>query len=176
MAKIEYMTNAFQSDLKPRARLVLHCLALHSNKEGQCFPSIKTIAKECGYSVNTIKRALDDLVESGFVVKEARFDTERKHGGQTSNLYTLNIVQSNDNQKEEPVMAEKQVIDIVTESKEEKADDTEDKTVVEKTNDNNELGVALKDYCQNQRHEKIERSYPTYNFTWAGEEPKGASP
>ena len=176
MAKIEYMTNAFQSDLKPRARLVLHCLALHSNKEGQCFPSIKTIAKECGYSVNTIKRALDDLVEAGFVVKEARFDTERKHGGQTSNLYTLNIVQSNDNQKEEPVMAEKQVIDIVTESKEEKADDTEDKTVVEKTNDNNELGIALKDSCQNQRHEKIERSYPTYNFTWAGEEPKGASP
>jgi DNA-binding transcriptional regulator YhcF (GntR family) len=176
MAKIEYMTNAFQSDLKPRARLVLHCLALHSNKEGQCFPSIKTIAKECGYSVNTIKRALDDLVEAGFVVKEARFDTERKHGGQTSNLYTLNIVQSKDNQNEEPVMAEKQVIDIVTESKEEKADDTEDKTVVEKTNDNNELGVALKDYCQNQRHEKIERSYPIYNFTWAGEEPKGASP
>ena len=176
MVKIEYMTNAFQSDLKPRARLVLHCLALHSNKEGQCFPSIKTIAKECGYSVNTIKRALDDLVESGFVVKEARFDTERKHGGQTSNLYTLNIVQSNDNQKEEPVMAEKQVIDIVTESKEEKADDIEDKTAVEKTNEINELGVALNDYCQNQRREKIERSYPTYNFTWAGEEPKGASP
>ncbi len=176
MAKIEYMTNAFQSDLKPRARLVLHCLALHSNKEGQCFPSIKTIAKECGYSVNTIKRALDDLVEAGFVVKEARFDTERKHGGQTSNLYTLNIVQSKDNQNEEPVMAEKQAMDNVTESKEEKADDIEDKTAVEKTNDNYELGVALDDYCQNQRREKIERAYPTYNFTWAGEEPKGASP
>lgn len=92
MAKIEYMTNAFQSDLKPRARLVLNCLALHCNKEGQCFPSIKTIAKECGYSVNTVKRALDDLVKAGFITKEARFDTERKHGGQTSNLYTLNIV------------------------------------------------------------------------------------
>lgn len=65
----------------------------HYNKEGQCFPYIKTIAKECGYSVNTVKRALDDLVKAGFVTKEARFDTGRKHGGQTSNLYTLNIVE-----------------------------------------------------------------------------------
>lgn len=73
-------------------------------------------------------------------------------------------------------MAEKQAMDNVTESKEEKADDIEDKTAVEKTNEINELGVALNDYCQNQRREKIERSYPTYNFTWAGEEPKGASP
>ena len=42
MAKIEYMQSTFCSDLKPRARLVLQCLILHSNKEGTCFPSIKT--------------------------------------------------------------------------------------------------------------------------------------
>ena len=33
MAKIEYMQSTFCSDLKPRARLVLQCLILHSNKE-----------------------------------------------------------------------------------------------------------------------------------------------
>lgn len=101
MAKIEFMTNAFQSDLKPRARLVLNCLALHCNKDGQCFPSIRTIARECGYSINTVKRALDDLVKAGFVVKEARFDVECKHGGQTSNLYTLNIVEPKKEEKQE---------------------------------------------------------------------------
>ena len=37
MAKIEYMQSTFCSDLKPRARLVLQCLILHSNKEGDVY-------------------------------------------------------------------------------------------------------------------------------------------
>ena len=49
MAKFEYMQRAFSSELKPRARLVLQVLVLHCNKEGECFPSIKTIAAKCGY-------------------------------------------------------------------------------------------------------------------------------
>ena len=88
MAKFEYMQRAFFSELKPRARLVLQVLVLHCNKEGECFPSIKTIAAKCGYGVSTVKRALDELVKAGYIVKQARFD-ERKNGGQTSNLYTL---------------------------------------------------------------------------------------
>ena len=88
MAKFEYMERAFSSGLKPRARLVLQVLVLHCNKEGECFPSIKTIAAKCGYGVSTVKRALDELVKAGYIVKQARFD-ERKNGGQTSNLYTL---------------------------------------------------------------------------------------
>lgn len=44
MAKFEYMQRAFSSELKPRARLVLQVLVLHCNKEGECFPSIKTIS------------------------------------------------------------------------------------------------------------------------------------
>ena len=88
MAKFEYMERVFSSGLKPRARLVLQVLVLHCNKEGECFPSIKTIAAKCGYGVSTVKRALDELVKAGYIVKQARFD-ERKNGGQTSNLYTL---------------------------------------------------------------------------------------
>ena len=88
MAKFEYMQRAFSSELKPRARLVLQVLVLHCNKEGECFPSIKTIAAKCGYGVSTVKRALDELVKAGYIVKQARFH-ERKNGGQTSNLYTL---------------------------------------------------------------------------------------
>ena len=81
MAKFEYMQRAFSSELKPRARLVLQVLVLHCNKEGECFPSIKTIAAKCGYGVSTVKRALDELVKAGYIVKQARFD-ERKNGGQ----------------------------------------------------------------------------------------------
>lgn len=74
MAKFEYMQRAFSSELKPRARLVLQVLVLHCNKEGECFPSIKTIAAKCGYGVSTVKRALDELVKAGYIVKQARFD------------------------------------------------------------------------------------------------------
>lgn len=167
MAKIEFMTNAFQSDLKPRARLVLNCLALHCNKDGHCFPSIRTIARECGYSVNTVKRALDDLVKAGFVVKEARFDKERKHGGQTSNLYTLNIVEPKKDEKQE-VNEEK--------GKNNKKECSLKKAAVKKGSVNVGLGEAHlcnDDFCEINRGEK---EYSSYEFTWAGEEAKGASP
>lgn len=88
MGKFEYMQSAFSSGLKPRARLVLQCLVYHADREGSCFPSLKTIAAECSYGLTTIKRALRELCEAGYVIREARFD-KRKNGGQTSNLYTL---------------------------------------------------------------------------------------
>lgn len=93
MNKFEYIKGVFGSDLKPRARLVLQCLIYHANKDGFCFPSIKTIASECGYGLSTIKRALNDLCEAGYIEKTARFD-ERKNGGQTSNLYALSEIEN----------------------------------------------------------------------------------
>lgn len=51
-------------------------------------PRLSCLAAKCGYGVSTVKRALDELVKAGYIVKQARFD-ERKNGGQTSNLYTL---------------------------------------------------------------------------------------
>jgi len=98
MNKFEYIKGVFGSDLKPRARLVLQCLIYHADKDGMCFPSIKTIAAECGYGLSTVKRALNDLCEAGYIEKTARFD-ERKNGGQTSNLYALS-------EKEIPVVEE----------------------------------------------------------------------
>lgn len=92
MNKFDYIRGVFGSDLKPRARLVLQCLIYHANKDGMCFPSIKTIAAECGYGLSTVKRALNDLCEAGYIEKTARFD-ERKNGGQTSNLYALTEVE-----------------------------------------------------------------------------------
>lgn len=88
MQKYDRMKTVFGSDLKPRARLVLQCLIYHADKDGMCFPALKTIAAECGYGLTTVKTALKELCEAGYIRKEARFD-ERKNGGQTSNLYTL---------------------------------------------------------------------------------------
>lgn len=171
MAKIEYMTNAFQSDLKPRARLVLNCLALHCNKDGQCFPSIKTIAKECGYSVNTVKRALDDLVKAGFITKEARFDTERKHGGQTSNLYTLNIVKPKKEESKSPEVEREQ-----SEQVKENGSIKKEPGVKGEVYDNRELGAAHSVQDKSSVEISPDMAYPTYNFSWARGQAKGASP
>ncbi len=94
MQKYDRIKTVFGSDLKPRARLVLQCLIYHADKDGMCFPALKTIAAECGYGLTTVKTALKELCEAGYIRKEARFD-ERKNGGQTSNLYSLyhNITQ-----------------------------------------------------------------------------------
>jgi len=88
MMKIKLMQTIYASDLKSRAILVMNYLIFRANKEGTCFPAIKTIAKECNISVNTVKRALSDLVNAGYVQKDTRFIKE-KNGAQTSNLYTL---------------------------------------------------------------------------------------
>lgn len=86
--KIKLMQTIYASNLKSRAILVMNYLVFRANKEGTCFPAIKTIAKECHIGVNTVKRALDDLIKAGYVQKNARF-IEEKNGAQTSNLYTL---------------------------------------------------------------------------------------
>jgi|GEM_PF-78248 len=92
MRQHELFKSIYASNLKSRAVNVMSCLITHMNiKENTCFPSIKTIAKCCSISVNTVKRALDDLAEAGFVEKEARF-IEAKNGAQTSNLYRLSAV------------------------------------------------------------------------------------
>lgn len=98
MNKFEYLKGVFVSELKPRARLVLQCLIYHADKDGFCFPSIKTIAAECGYGLSTVKRALNELCEAGYIEKTARFD-ERKNGGQTSNLYMLSEVSTSNEQE-----------------------------------------------------------------------------
>lgn len=86
--KIKLIQTVYASDLKSRAILVMNYLIFRANQEGTCFPAIKTIARECNIGVNTVKRALDDLVDAGYVKKDARF-IKAKNGAQTSNLYTL---------------------------------------------------------------------------------------
>ena len=55
-----------------------------ADKDGKCWPAIKTIARELNLSPSTVKRALNDLCQAGLVTKETRW---RENGGLTSNLY-----------------------------------------------------------------------------------------
>lgn len=74
------------ADLPARARLVYMYLQDRANKDGTCWPAVKTIARDLKLSRSTVKRALRDLVDAGYLNKQYRF---RKNGSFTSNLYTL---------------------------------------------------------------------------------------
>ena len=62
-----------ESELSTSARLVAVMLMYHVNlKNGLCYPSISTLALECGCQPTTIKKALTELREFGFVEWETK--------------------------------------------------------------------------------------------------------
>lgn len=82
-----YFSSIYADDRLPhRTKAVYMYLKDRSDKNGQSWPGIKTIARELNVSTSTVKRAVDDLIRLGYMEKETRF---RENGGQTSNLYTL---------------------------------------------------------------------------------------
>ncbi len=84
---VAYYDTIYQdTELSHRAKAVYIYLKDHSNKEGACWPGIKTIAAGVSLSRSTVKRALDDLVKAGLVEKSSRW---RENGGSTSNLYRI---------------------------------------------------------------------------------------
>lgn len=83
----ELKKQAYASSLKSRALSILIYLIDRSNKDLTCFPAIPTMAEQLHISVSTVKRALHELVDAGYIEKDARF--RDKNRGQTSNLYTL---------------------------------------------------------------------------------------
>ena len=87
MNQFEMKQRAYQSNLKSRALQVLLYLIDRANKEQICFPAVPTIGRELHISISTVKRAMRELVEAGYVTKESRFREGNR--GQTSNLYTL---------------------------------------------------------------------------------------
>lgn len=86
----ELKKQAYASDLKSRALSILIYLIDRSNKDLICFPAIPTMAEQLHISVSTVKRALKELVEYGYIQKEAR--SRANNRGQSSNLYTLMLL------------------------------------------------------------------------------------
>lgn len=84
---------AYASSLKSRALSVLIYLIDRSNQDSTCFPAIPTMAEQLHISESTVKRALKELIEAGYIQKEARF--RENNGGQSSNLYTLILLEQN---------------------------------------------------------------------------------
>lgn len=99
MNRFEMKQLAYQSELKNRALQVLLYLIDRADKEQTCFPAVPTIGRELHISISTVKRAMRELVEAGYVTKESRFREGNR--GQTSNLYTLFFPENTEKVKKE---------------------------------------------------------------------------
>jgi len=78
--------SVFKSNLSAHAKLVRLYLSQCANRDRVAWPSLKTIADACGISRATAKRAVNELVEEGWLKKILR----RKESGEyISNAFVL---------------------------------------------------------------------------------------
>lgn len=83
---MNYFDSIYSDSLPSRAVTVYLYLVQRANSDGQCWPSERRIAMDLSMSKSTVKRAIVDLVKSGYVKTEQRY---RKNGAKSSLLYTI---------------------------------------------------------------------------------------
>lgn len=84
---VSYFQSIYSDDRLPhRCKTVYIYLKDRSAPSGSCWPGVKTIARDLGLSRSTVKLALKELEDTGWIEKESRY---RKNGSCTSNLYTI---------------------------------------------------------------------------------------
>ena len=83
MSRFDFL---YKMDLHHRAVAVYIYLTDRSNKNGECWPAIPTIARELKLSQSTVRRALQDLRNAELLETEQRY---RAKGGKSSLLFRL---------------------------------------------------------------------------------------
>ena len=83
---MSFFGSIYSANLPHRAVAVYMYLRDRADPQGRCWPSIRTVGRELGLSRSTVKRALEDLVKSGYLRKEPRY---RENGSKSSNLFTV---------------------------------------------------------------------------------------
>ncbi len=78
MSKLTYL---YQMDLPHRAVAVYTYLHDRADKNGECWPSVKTIAGDIKLSPATVRRAVKDLRKAGLLTTAQRY---REKGGKSS--------------------------------------------------------------------------------------------
>ena len=83
MSRLDFL---YAADLPHRAVAGYLYLADRSNREGECWPAIPTIAEELKLSESTVRRAIRDLKKEKLLTTEQRY---RKNGGKSSLCYKI---------------------------------------------------------------------------------------
>lgn len=81
--------DVYYSHLTNRAITVFLYLSDRADKNGICFPSVKTIANDLNLSVRTVQRAIKDLKNAKMIKAKKRV---RLNGGRSSTMYVLRYV------------------------------------------------------------------------------------
>lgn len=80
---------------KPSEMQVIYMwLCNYANKDGTCFPSRRTIAKESGCNIKTVDKYIQQLVDDGFIEKTNRGIDGSKQ--KLSNIYTMLLFEVGD--------------------------------------------------------------------------------
>lgn len=74
----------YAAELPHRAVTVYMYLCDRADKNGMCFPAVSRIAVDLSLSATTVKRAISDLEQGGYITKKNRY---RANGGKSSNEY-----------------------------------------------------------------------------------------
>lgn len=83
MSKLTFL---YQMDLSHRAVAVYTYLYERANKNGECWPSVKTIAGDIKLSPATVRRAIKDLRKVGLIETKQQY---RENGAKSSLLIKL---------------------------------------------------------------------------------------
>ena len=93
---MNYFDSIYSDNLPSRAIAVYMYLVQRANSDGQCWPSERRIALDLSISKSTVKRAIADLVKSGYIRTEQRYRTT---GAKSSLLFTVNNLSKASNSK-----------------------------------------------------------------------------
>ena len=83
MGRLDFL---YRMELSHRAVAVYLYLYDRANRDGECWPSIPTIARELKLSESTVRRAIQDLKKGELLVTEQRY---RARGGKSSLLFQI---------------------------------------------------------------------------------------
>lgn len=86
IATITMSNYIFNTNTDVYSKLVYAAIKKYSNNEGKCFPSRNTLSQLCKISLSTLRKAINNLVDTNVLDKKYRY---RENRSQTSNLYTL---------------------------------------------------------------------------------------
>ena len=85
---VRAMAWAWRQQLSGPEKLVLMAVADHADDDGICWPGNAHIARKCNLSQRSVQRHIKNLIDNGYMTARRRY---RETGGQTSNLYVLNV-------------------------------------------------------------------------------------
>lgn len=93
-------TNVFGSGLSSTAISIYSYLSFCSDRTGKCFPSVKTMARECSISENTVRKAIRELVAANFISVKESYSKCKCGMRQGANIYQILSYTTSGNERE----------------------------------------------------------------------------